>query len=260
MRYLVQSVVGLFLCHNLSASIVAKKLPQAGVVAPENNHFIDPEANYREFTGRVSDKDDRGRIFKVQVENNNTKFFRVGDTVYFSVGEKKTKNLCKGFVRSTEDFYFSMYVENLSPCFPNGEYFKRGTLLSFESDVLLSRVYEASKYREQLIIKKEHFLSQLNEVNHYIWSFDQIKVKTAADYDQQIVEFQKARQKALDNLIQEKHEKLVMQNELMKKLNEMDDHLKFYRIERQELLTDRWNMDHDNGLPYAQRPQENKKE
>jgi hypothetical protein len=42
----------------------------------------------------------------------------------------------------------------------------------------------------------------------------------------------------------------------MKKLTGLDESLKFYRIERQELMSDRWNMDHDAGLPFDQRPQD----
>ena len=82
----------------------------------------------------------------------------------------------------------------------------------------------------------------------------------AADYDARIVEMQRARQKALDDLIQQKQEQLLVQGELMKRLNEMDASLKFYQIERRELLTDRWNLDHDQALPVGQRPQELKKE
>jgi hypothetical protein len=51
----------------------------------------------------------------------------------------------------------------------------------------------------------------------------------------------------------------VLQNELMKKLNELDESLHFYRVERQELMTDRWQLDHDQGLPMGQRPQVIKK-
>jgi hypothetical protein len=56
-------------------------------------------------------------------------------------------------------------------------------------------------------------------------------------------------------MIAMKQERLNLQNELMQKLNELDESLKYYRIERQELMTDRWNSDHDQGLPFGQRPQ-----
>ncbi len=241
------------------AIIVEPKLPEGGVLSADVNHGMDPGQVYRLFTGRVTDKDDKSRIFKVQVENNNSKFFRAGDNLYFHVQGREDRKLCKGFVRNVEENYFSMYVENLSPCWDNG-YFRRGTILRFDSKVLEARVFEASKYRELLIVRKEDFLRQLNGINHFIWTFDQQKVKVAADYDRQILELQRARQRALDDLIVQKQEKLGLQAELMRRLTELDESLKFYQVERTELLTDRWNLDQDLGLPVGQRPQDLKKE
>ncbi len=249
----------LFVPSSGQAIIVEPALPPTGVVSEDMNHAMDPSHNYSEFTGRVTDRDDQGRTFKVRVENNNAKFFRSGDTVYFRVQERDSRQRCKGFVRNVEDYYFTMHVENLSPCWDAG-YFRRGTVLKLESKVLEGRVFEATKYRELLILRKDDFLKQLNGINHFLWTFDQQKVKVAADYDQRIVEMQKARQKALDDLIQYKQEQLVLQAELMSKLNELDAALKFYQVERRELLTDRWNMDHDMALPVGQRPQDPKKE
>jgi hypothetical protein len=85
-------------------------------------------------------------------------------------------------------------------------------------------------------------------------------VKTAADYDEQINRLQREKRRALDDMITLKQERLVLQNELMKKLNELDESLIFYRVERQELMTDRWQMDHDQGLPVGHRPQEIRKQ
>lgn len=237
------------------AVTVVPNLPQEGVLGPDNRSSIDPNVDYEHFSGRVSDKDDSSRIFKVQVENNNTKFFRAGDEVQFKVNLKDNKDYCLGFVRNVEDFYFTIYVESMAPCFPSDQYFKRGTVLNFYSKKLALRVYEASKFREQLIVRKEDFLKQLNDINHFIWTFDQQKVKTAADYDERINQLQREKRKALDDLITLKQERLVLQNELMKKLNELDESLLFYRVERQELMTDRWNLDHDEGLPFGHRPQ-----
>jgi hypothetical protein len=234
--------------------------PDTGYVSTDMNHAMDPGIDYSKFTGRVSDKDDSGRIFKVKVENNNAKFFRSADVVYFNVQGKEKRSKCKGFVKNVEDFYFTIYVENLDPCWNKEGYFRRGTVLLFHSKVLASRVFEAMKYRELLVMRKEDFLKQLNSINTFLWTFDQQKVKVAADYDQRIVEMQKARQKALDDLIQFKQEQMNVQTELQKKLNELDASLKFYQVERQELLTDRWNMDHDAALPVGHRPQDLKKE
>lgn len=234
--------------------------PDQGFLSKDMNHKMDPSLDYSRFMGRVTDKDDSGRIFKIKVENNNAKFFRAADVVYFRVQGFDKGERCKSFVKNVEDYYFTVYVENLNPCWNEKEYFKRGTILQFESEVLSSRVFEAMKYRELLVKRKEDFLRQLNGINNFLWTFDQQKVKVAADYDERIVEMQKARQKALDDLIQMKQEQMNIQTELMRKLNELDGSLKYYQIERQELLTDRWNMDHDAGLPVGHRPQELKVE
>ena len=252
-------VWGLFFLGAAHAVTIVPNLPNEGVLDPDNRSAIDPNVDYEHFSGRVSDKDDSARIFKVNVENNNTKFFRAGDQVEFKVNLQANRDYCKAFVRNVEDFHFTIYVESLAPCYSSEEYFRRGTVLNFYSKQLALRVFEASKYREQLVVRKEDFLKQLNGINHFIWTFDQQKVKTAADYDQQINQLQREKRKALDDMITLKQERLVLQNELMKKLNELDESLLFYRVERQELMTDRWNLDHDSGLPFGQRPQDMKK-
>jgi hypothetical protein len=237
------------------AIIVDPKFPQNGLVSPDNRGEIDPSINYENFSGRVSDKDDSGSILKINVENNNTKFFRAGDLVKFKVNLKENTKFCEGNVRNVEDFHFTIYVESLDPCFERGKYFKRGTVLNFTSRTLGLRVFEASKYREQLILRKEDFLKQLNDINHFLWTFDQQKVQVSMKYDEEINRLQREKRKALDDMISLKHEKLILQNELMSRLTDMDGNLKFYRVERQELMTDRWNLDHDAGLPVGQRPQ-----
>lgn len=248
----------LFFTLLLSASawgiIVTPDFPSEGVIEPDNRGAINPNMDYERFTGRVSDKDQSSRILKVQVENNNTKFFRAGDPVQFKVNLRDNRKYCKGFVRSVEDFYFTVYVETFSPCFSTEAYFRRGTVLNFYAPVLAQRVLEATKFREQLIVKKDDFLKQLNDINNFLWTFDQQKVKVATEYDERINELQREKRRAIDDMITLKQERLVLQNELKRRLDELDGSLKYYRVERQELMTDRWNMDHDKGLPFPQRP------
>ena len=261
MRTFGHFCLGFFLIlSHAFAVVLVPNLPGAGVLAPDNRGAIDPNVDYEHFSGRVTDKDISSRIFKVGVENNNSKFFRAGDQVLFKVNLKENRDWCKGFVRSVEDFHFTIYVESLAPCYSTKEYFRRGTVLQFYSKTLALRVFEASKYREQLILRKEDFLKQLNDINHFLWTFDQQKVKVAADYDERINQLQREKRKAVDDMINLKQERLVLQNELMSKLNELDESLLFYRVERQELLTDRWQLDHDQGLPVGQRPQEIKQQ
>lgn len=238
------------------AMVLTPAYKPEGVMEPDQDGKMNPDHDYEHFSGRVSDKDDTSRLLKIQVENNNTKFFRPGDLVHFKVNRREDRDYCKAFVRAVEDFHFTLYVDSFAPCYSISEYFRRGTVLNFYSKILSQRVFEAMKYREELMTRKKDFLHQLNDINNFLWYFDEHKVKTAADYDEKINALQREKRKALDDLITLKQERLNLQNELMKKLNELDGSMNFYRIERQEKLTDRWNLDHDQGLPFGQRPQE----
>lgn len=255
MRFSVIFLFHLFFVSSVNAMILTPSYPKEGFLEADNRGQINPEIDYERFSGRVSDKDDSSRIFKIKVENNNAKFFRAGDLVLFKVNLQDRRDYCKAFVRNVEDFHFTVYVESLAPCYSSEKYFLRGTVLNFFSKALGIRVFEATKYREQLIVRKEDFLKQLNDINHFLWTFDQQKVKTAAHYDEEINRLMREKRKALDDMISLKQERLNLQNELMGKLSELDESLLFYRVERQELITDRWNSDHDAGLPFGQRPQ-----
>lgn len=257
MKLFGQIFLCLFLAQFLNtahAVMATPAFPDKGVVDKENRGYIDPKVNYENFMGRVTDKDKSGRILKVQVENNNTKFFKSGDVVYFFVNNHKTEVPCRATVRSVEDFYFVIYVQEFNFCWSEGQYFPRGMQLNFESKVLGQRVFEASKYRDILLMRKEGYLKQLNGINNFLWTFDQQKMKTAAEYDQQINELRRQKRMAIDNLLQTKQENLMLQVELQQKLDTIDESLDHYRVERQEYLTDRWDMDHDSGLPFPQRP------
>lgn len=238
------------------ATVTSPNLPPQGVLSPDKEGFLDDRIDYSKFGGRVTDKDDTGNILKVKVENNNTKFFKIGDEVSFHLPNRTARRLCQAQVRAVEEFYFSVYVKDFSLCYDEQDYFKRGTQLNFISEVLARRIYEASHYRTLLIKRRQDMLRQLNDINHFVWSYDQEKIKVVADYDKRILDLQRAKERALDDLVAKNRESAILQTDLKKKLDLADESLRFYRIERQELMTDRWNTDHDFGLPVGQRPQE----
>ena len=216
--------------------------------------WYDKGYDYSQFTGRVTDRDKSSNILKVSSEDKNIKFFRAGDSVNFTVASKDT-DYCQGYVRNVEEKFFVIFVKDLFSCWGNGDYFRRGTLLHFNSKQLLSRVKEASKYRIVLLKRKKDFFRQLNDVNHFIWSYDQQKVLTASDYDLKIVEIEKGKQKALEMLLAKKQDQIRLQKELIRRLSELDQELGHYRVERDDLLVDRWHLDHDLGVPVGKRPQ-----
>lgn len=218
--------------------------------------FYDRDLNYAKFSGRVTDRDKTANLMKISSENSTVRFFRAGDRVEFNVITMKDRTPCVGHVRSSEDGYFTIYAENLNPCWGESLYFRRGTVLVFDSEDLAKRVDQASLYRMTLLRRKKDFFNQLNKVNHFIWSFDQEKVKVAAKYDEQINELVKQREKAVDQLISKKEDFAKLQRQLAFQIDELKKDLDFYKIERQELFVDRWHLDQDSGVPVQQRPQE----
>jgi len=217
--------------------------------------FYDPKTDYSKFEGRVSDRDPSSQILKVFTEYRNIKFFRAGDKVRFQVGNLKDMDFCDAHVRSVEKRYFVVYVKDLNSCWGRDSYFRRGTQLFLKSDDLARRIKESSLYRVVLIKRKKDFFNQLNKINHFIWSFDQQRIKVVAEYDKQIIEIQKKKRAALDLLLSRKKDKVNLQKELVYRLDVLDRDLDFYRIERDEKIIDRWSMDHDLGLPIKRSPQ-----
>lgn len=246
----------IILAGNVFALTATNSLNPDGVVSPiMKNKLMNPDLDYASFHGRVTDVSDDKKVFKIKVENNNVKFFRAGDLVQFKVGNHYSSKNCEGSVRAVEDFYFSIYVAELSPCYNRFKYFRRGTILDFYSETLAKRVYESSEYREMLLKRKAAFLKQLNGINHFLYAFDEERLKVAADYDAKIAAIEKEKREALGDFVKKRQESLMLQGELKKRLNDLDENLKYYYVERQELLFDRFKHDHNRGLPFDYRPQ-----
>lgn len=222
----------------------------------EPDSFYDTKFDYSKFSGRVTDRDSTTSIVKVSSESKNVKFFRAGDLVEFKIQNSKDIDYCQGYVRSIEENYFVMFVKDLFPCFPKEEYFRRGTALIMRSEKLAMRVREASVYRASLMTKKKDYMVQLNGINQDVWNFEEKKIQVAADYDQRIAEIEKEKTKALDALLTQRNDQIKLQRELSFRLDNIDKELNFYRIEKQELLFDRWHLDHDLGYPVYERPEE----
>ena len=237
------------------ADITSPAFPKSGVVSTDVDSFYDPSIDYSVFTGRVSDKDDTGRLLKIHVENNNSKLLRTGDEVKFHVNLHEKEGMCTGFVRAVEDFYFTIFVSRIKECWVENEYFPRGVQLTFYSTVMVKRVVEGSEYRKILLKQREDFLNQLNDINHFLWSFDEQKATTAAEYEKRVEDAKLSKLRALDGLLVKQKEFMDLQKDLIKKLDEVDQNIAHFRVERQEMFTDRWYLDHDAGVPVSVRPQ-----
>lgn len=242
------------MCSGILSAKVNEKLQK--MVEEDLDSFYDPRVDYSLFSGRATDRDDSASVIKIQSENKNTRFFKAGDQVSFQVHRSGTP-WCQGFVRKVDGDYFIVYIKDINSCW-NEKFFRRGTRLNFKAEVLIKRVKEASSARVLLLKKKESYFQQLNEINHFIWNYDQKKIQVAADYDKKILDIQKQKSKALDELLEKKKDQINIQRELIFRLSNIDEDLNFYRVRNDETNLDRWQKDHDLGLPVSSLPQENK--
>lgn len=216
--------------------------------------FYDKNVDYSRFIARITDRDESATTFKVHSSNKNIKFFRSGDKIRFYPASSREDH-CIGYVRGREENYFTMYVKNINSCWGIDKYFRRGTMIKVYSDVLAKRVKDASMHRIVLLKRRKDFLRQLNEINHFSWSYDEQRVQVAAKYDQKILQIEKAKREALDLLMTRKSESSTLRQGLSYKLDNIDKDLDFYRVEPRVIEGDRWFEDHDLGHPVDNRPQ-----
>ena len=219
--------------------------------------LFDPNLDYKKFSGRMTDRDKVGDILKVFTENKNIKFFRPGDPLEFRL-PNQSDSLCRGFIKIVEKDYLTLYVKNLFSCFKKGEYMRRGSQMVFYAPVLEERIKDAGLYRVILLRKKEEYWNQLRKMNQFIWNYDQRKIKVSADYDKRIVALENKKRKELDILLGKKRDQVLLQKEIVKKIEMLDSDLDFYIIDQYEPELDRWHLDHDLGLPVGKKPQKKK--
>ncbi len=249
-KYLSMFLVFFMMWQNVYAvEMVSKELVQ-----PKDT-FYDPTFDYSFFMGRVTDRDSKGHIFKIESQTKNTRLFRVGDKLEFLVNNSVVDERCKSYIRSVEKGHFVIYVPDIWPCWKKHDYFRRGTILRFFSSILLDRVKDASAHRLVLMKRKNDLFKQLNQVNHFLWSFEQKRISLAANYDKEILRLRRKKQEAVDDILITKEDKLKLQRKIVYYLDQIEKDLEFYRIEKKDQNLDRWYADNDLGLPVVKRPQ-----
>ncbi|MEI8346911.1 MAG: hypothetical protein WCG27_05560, partial [Pseudomonadota bacterium] len=246
-------ILGLVLWGYFPSSIHAELNPK--LQSPSDSYY-DETIDYSHFIGRVTDRGDANNVLKIESENHNTKLFQVGDVLEFTVPGHDDDASCDAFVRGVEDGYFVVYVRNIRACWQKDDFFRRGTRLNFHSKTLADRVRDASMHRLVLIQNKSDFFKQLNEINHFLWSYDQKRLQLAAEYDRKIADMEKDKQRAMELYVEKKKDNIRMQQELSKRLDLLEKDMDYYRIEKDEPLVDRWHDDLDLGLPVGNRPQD----
>lgn len=227
-------------------------LPDHGVMSLDYDGFIDPKRNYALNVGRVTDVNLEKKILKIKVENDTTRFLKSGDQVLISFGKLSNKQ-CETDVVVTEISYLTITWKNLQNCWDTKSYFRRGLTVNLESSIMQLRVQQASAYRVKLLERRNVYLKQLSEVNNFFWQYETDRDKLLNEYDLKINALKNERTKVVSGLDDQRVSKTKMQGELMQELNSIDDLLNFYRIDRKEMLTDRFNQDYDTSAPVNQK-------
>jgi hypothetical protein len=204
--------------------------------------------DYSHFYGRITDVSKDGAILRVNTENKNIKLFRSGDVVKFKLTKNKDGENCIGYVRDVDGDYLVYSVMSFAACSINEERLRVGSLLKLESKQLSERIGDALVFRDVLEKRKDDFLLQLNEVNQWLWSFKEQKLKEVAKYDQEIEAIKLRKFKSVSNLNLKRKDYLHLQRELKFRLDELDRDLEFYRIQNSRVLRDRWAKDRDLGI------------
>jgi hypothetical protein len=217
--------------------------------------LLDPEIDYSKLKGRVTDKRKNGRLIRIYTEHNNGKFLKTGDLVSFSL-KKADASQCFGIVRETENFYITLRIRNFVDCTDSEKFVRAGTLLYFDSEVLKKRIYQAAKLRYQLLQRREKLAEKKKRIRRFIWSYDQQKMKTSAGYEQLILKKSREKQVALDDHLTRKKDSITLARELKRKLNQIDFDLRFYHVDRTELMADKLKVPRDSPEKWQFPPKE----
>lgn len=238
--------------HFLYATAYDPKMPDHGIMSLDYDGFIDPQHDYTKNVGRITDINQPQKMFKVKVENDTTRFLKTGDVVSIKI-PNLSKNSCDVGVISTEISYVTFGWQSLDQCWDTKKYFRRGLLVEMNSSIMQLRVQQASAYRKQLLERRNVYLKQLNDVNNFFWKYETERERVLNEYDRKINELKNQRAQAAGSIDDERVNKTKVQGELMQELNSLDELLKFYRIDRREVFSDKTGQDYDTSAPVNQK-------
>lgn len=218
----------------------------------ELDSFYDEKIDYSSLIARITDRDKTGNILRIYSQNKNIRFFRIGDPLSFRMASRTKSKFCRGNVRSVEEHYFVIYVRDVFACIEKDEYFiRRGSMIHIKSKSLSRRIIDASTHRLLLLKRKKDLLTQLKGINNFLWSYQQHRIKLAVEYDNKLIAMKKEKQKALEVMLGKRRDSIILQNKIPYYLDQVEKDLEFYRIDNRNSFLNRWDSDHNLGLPMS---------
>ena len=244
-----------FIVNNspLQSAVTDPAFHKDGIIKQAQDSFYDPSVDYSLFVGRITDRDITNKIYKIKSENNNIKFFRAADALFFKENERQEFD-CQAFVQGVEDFYIVVHIPHLEYCREDEGAFRIGTQVLGVSKILKERILYASQYRLILLKRKEDLIKQMTVTNEFLWTFKEEEIKLASFYDKKILLLEEQKKQALLDLQDKRSESIKLQKALADRLSFLDENLQFYRISGEEYFHDRWHLDHDLGPSMETKP------
>ncbi len=176
---------------------------------------------------RMTDKSENLKLFKMALKSNKTKGLKLGDNLEFSIN--KNQKLCTGIVKTLEDAYLTIYVEDISSCWDKKQMLRRGVVFNFSGNMIEERDIEKRLTRKELEAKRKDFINQLNDINIYFYSFDLKRKKIEAEYNNKIRLLKLEKVKALEQLYRDRKAKADIQLRLKNDLKRVKEAKRYLR-------------------------------
>lgn len=195
------------------------------------------------FSGRIVRLLSDTHLLRVKTDFSNLKYLNKGNQLFFW-GEQNPGKECIGTVTGKSNDHVLIKIKNTSFCKSYGV-LATGAWTKFYSDDLVKNL-STGKDLYQVLLKKQVAVSSLlnenkNTLDSYIDKFEAVNQRYIVLREKLEAEWKKE----LINLETDRTETLANFKSLEMELDNIDKKLEQYRIEDENLRTDRWSLDPD---------------
>jgi hypothetical protein len=193
------------------------------------------------FSGRISKVNEKASLVRVKVDFANVKYLNKKDKLVFWDQRNKDRK-CKAYIAGRSSDYLLLKVPNFQFCFES-MFFNPGAYLSLYSEDLVNNIKMGKELVELLIKKRLAVKGKLHirekELNAHIEKTDAVNYKYKLLRDKLEIEWRKE----LSSLEEDRVDSLRNFKGLEIRLHEIDHKLQKYKVEDENLVTDRWSLD-----------------
>jgi len=183
------------------------------------------------FHAKITDFDSSQKIFKVFIENPNSKFLKIGDivSVFF---EKTSKDQCRAHIREVERHYLVVFVPDVEFCFSQEQEIRRGANVIVSSPLFIQRTQEA--FRSKKILEKTHqsLLQNLQQNQDFLASYADRQQQIRSKYGLERERLAQEEQEELLGLHSRKEEAIKLTKEIPYRLEQVKADILFFTQER----------------------------